>query len=206
VSTRVHLSGVAVFVMLATVLSVGSVWAAGGENPPQASCDGGPIMAQNPGDAPPAMGGPGMPGRPEMERQRRHLEQLRMLKLLEVLDLGDAQEQKFLDAFRKMRQAMKAADENKREVVDTLSQLLQAATHDDRQINRLVDSVVVLEGQKRETMTSFVTQARAILTAEQMGKLLVFQENFDYQLLERVREFRGQAGKGRHRQNQPDSM
>jgi len=141
-----------------------------------------------------------------MERQRRHLEQLRMLKLLEVLDLGDAQEQKFLDAFRKMRQAMKAADENKREVVDTLSQLLQAATHDDRQINRLVDSVVVLEGQKRETMTSFVTQARAILTAEQMGKLLVFQENFDYQLLERVREFRGQAGKGRHRQNQLDSM
>jgi hypothetical protein len=55
-------------------------------------------------------------------------------------------------------------------------------------------------------MSAFVTQARAVLTAEQMGKLLVFQENFDYQLLERVREFRERAGRGRHRQNDPDSM
>ena len=157
-------------------------------------------------DAPPMGGGmPQMRGRPDMERQRRHLEQLRLLKLLEVLDLGDNQEEPFLSAFQAMRKAQRALDEQKGELLGRLSLQIQSTSKDDRKVNALVDSVVSLEDQKRVAIRGFFDKARTILTAEQAGKLLVFQERFEYELLERVREFRGRNRMGRPVPEQSDS-
>ncbi len=157
-------------------------------------------------DAPPMGGGmPDMRGRPDMERQRRHLEQLRLLKLLEVLDLRDNQEEPFLSAFQAMRKAQRALDEQKGELIGRLSLQIQTSSKDDKKVNALVDSVVSIEDQKRAAMRGFFDKARTILTAEQAAKLLVFQERFEYELLERVREFREHNRMGRPVPEQSDS-
>lgn len=134
--------------------------------------------------------GPGSPDRQDMDRQRRHLEQLRMLKLLEVLDLKDSQEEPFLMAFRAMRKSQRELDEQKTKLLTRLSEIIQSPSRDDRKINALTDSVVAISDQKRAQAGAFLAKARTILTAEQTAKLLIFEERFEYELLERVREFR----------------
>lgn len=157
-------------------------------------------------DVPPMGGGMSdMRRRPDMERQRRHLEQLRLLKLLEVLDLRDNQEEPFLSAFRTMRKTQRTLDEQKGELLGRLSLQIQSSSKDDRRVNALVDSVVSLEDQKRVAIRAFFDKARTILTAEQAGKLLVFQERFEYELLERVREFREHNRMGRPGPERSDS-
>ncbi|MBI5266065.1 MAG: hypothetical protein HY851_02420 [candidate division Zixibacteria bacterium] len=134
--------------------------------------------------------GPGGPDRQEMERQRRHLEQLRMLKLLEVLDLKDSKEEPFLMAFRAMRKSQRDLDEQKKKLLARLSETIQSPSRDDRKINALTDSVVQISDQKRAQAGAFLAKARTILNAEQTAKLVIFEERFEYELLERVREFR----------------
>lgn len=146
-----------------------------------------------------AQQGPGGPGRmrgqqsgrgPESGPQRKHIEQLRMLKLLEMLDLNEDQEPEFLVAFKGMRKAMRELDERKGAVIEKLSAELKGTKPDDRKINNLVDSVLEIERSKRQAMQTFVETSRGILTPVQVGRLLVFTERFEYELLERVREFR----------------
>jgi Spy/CpxP family protein refolding chaperone len=133
----------------------------------------------------------GQPGRGPMDgAQRKHIEQLRMLKLLEVLDLNEDQEPKFLVAFKDMRKIMRELDDKKGAVIEKLSAELKDSKPDDRRINELVDNVLAIETSKRQAMQTFVETSRGILTPVQVGRLLVFTERFEYELLERVREFR----------------
>lgn len=135
--------------------------------------------------------GPGM--RPPMDSgvQRKHIEQLRMLKLLEVLDLNEDQEPKFLMAFKGLRKRMRELDDGKQRIIEKLSEELKSNKPEARRINALVDSTLAIESGKRESMEKFVETSRGILSPVQVGRLLVFTERFEYELLERVREFRG---------------
>ena len=123
--------------------------------------------------------------------QRKHIEQLRLLKLLEVLDLNEDQEPTFLMAFKGLRKQLREFDEGKQAVIEKLSEELKLTKPETRRINKLVDSLLAIESGKRESMRRFVGTSRGILTPVQVGRLLVFTERFEYELLERVREFRG---------------
>jgi Spy/CpxP family protein refolding chaperone len=165
------------------------------------------ILAQQEPGMPGRMRGPGMMPPMDSGVQRKHIEQLRLLKMLEVLDLTEDHEPQFLMAFKGMRKAMRNLDESKQTIIRRLSKELKAEKPDTRQINNLVDSVLMIEAHKRESMQKFVDSSRAILTPIQIGRLLVFTERFEFELLERVREFRErQAPKGPGPGNIEDSQ
>lgn len=130
--------------------------------------------------------------RKEMEQggQRKHIEQLRLLKLLEVLDLTEEQQPKFMSAFTGMRKNLRELDDRKSAVIELLSEELKSSKPDDRKINGMVDSVLRVEADKRRTIRTFVDDMRVTLTPVQIGRLIVFTERFEFELLERVREFR----------------
>lgn len=156
------------------------------------------VLAQNEPGMPGRMRGPGM--RPPMDSgvQRRHIEQLRLLKLLEVLDLSDDQEPQFLMAFKAMRKTMRELDDRKRKIVDRLSNELRSDKPDDKTVNSMVDTLLAGETRRGETLRGFVESMRATLKPAQVGRLVVFTEKFEFELLERVREFRErQAPRGR---------
>jgi hypothetical protein len=162
------------------------------------------IFAQQGPGGPGRRRGPGM--RPPMDTgvQRKHIEQLRMLKLLEVLDLNEEQEPKFLMAFKGLRKQMRELDDRKQGVIEKLSEELKSTRPENRRINLLVDSVLAIESGKRESMQKFVETSRGILSPVQVGRLLVFTERFEYELLERVREFRGRIAPAGQAPGEPD--
>jgi len=144
-------------------------------------------------DAPPA---PDAPERPM--KNRRHVEQFRMLKLLELLELGEDQEVDFLIAFKADRARRGEIHEARETLVTELADGLREGTIQDDRIFQLANEMEQLKAAYGEAAQQFLYVSRKILTPAQFGRLVVFQERFEFELLDKIRSFRdrrgGQAG------------
>jgi Spy/CpxP family protein refolding chaperone len=120
----------------------------------------------------------------------RYLEQFRMLRLLELLDLADDQEVEFITRFHSLRRSIRQLDQQKEKHLADMSSGLKTGKISDEEINKHVDELLKLEELKRQKMMDFISEARNILTPQQLGRFMVFQERFEFELLDKVRAFR----------------
>ena len=130
-------------------------------------------------------GGPGMMGGP----RRKHLEQFRMLKLLEFLDLTDEQEIPFLTRYRELDQAHDSLRQVRMGYIEQLARQVEEGGVSEAKINQLIDKVRETERQKINIDQNFLNDARNILTPEQVARLVVFQDRFEFEMLRQVGEF-----------------
>ena len=154
------------------------------------------ILCQAESSDDPAKGPPGMMGRRPFSQGRgegKHLEQFRMLKLLELLDLGEDQEVAFITSFRSYRRALRQLDEQKGKLLAELAGGLKDNTVSEREIDRHIGEIMRLEQERRQRMDDFLNEARRVLTPQQTGKFVIFQERFELELLDKVRAFREQG-------------
>jgi hypothetical protein len=152
------------------------------------------LFAQGPGGEEMMRHGMGqhMPGQ-HME-QRKHLEQLRILKMLELLNLTKEQEVPFLTAFNRMREELRGLEEQANLLIDSLAAALQPGNADEHRLRSLIGRIKDIDRRKHERLMSFVDQSETMLTAEQVGKLMIFQRRFEMELLEQVGRFRRGMG------------
>jgi len=120
----------------------------------------------------------------------KNIENLRLLKLLEVLDLNDEQNDLFISAFSKFRRDSRLIREKVESEIAFLAEYMKQAGRSDDVILEKVDSIVVMKENLEKERTKFFEKIKDILTAEQLGKMMVFQERFERELLEQVRGFR----------------
>lgn len=210
-------------VVVAFLTLCGFTWAGDGSNPPGVADDqaaleqeppvwhgiyGDPIFGQVPGD-----GKPGSPhsieARREFEKQmqeagrnqqkrRKHLEQFRLLKLLELLDLDESQELRFMKSFTSIRREFRKVGDEKKESLDLLASGLHAEDIADNEIYELLDKIVQAEQEKRMIFERYLEESKSFLSAQQIAKLVIFHERFEYELLEKVRQFRDRPGAPDH--------
>ena len=131
-------------------------------------------------------------------KRRKHLEQFRLLKLLELLDLDESQELQFMKSFTSIRRELRKVGDEKKEALDRLASGLHAGDMADKEIYDLLDKIVQVEHQKRMIFDHFLEESRSFLTAQQIAKLVIFHERFEYELLEKVRQFRDRPGAPDH--------
>lgn len=151
------------------------------------------VDAPPPDDAPPPMFGGGR-WRPGFDGPPRQFERFRKKKMVEFLKLNDDQEEKFLEMvdsqrdrrFEWMREYMAA--------IDSLSAGLRSGDLPDSEIDRFARKIDELDGIKLEMTRTFHDEARSILSAEQFGKMLVFEIRFESQVLGKINEFRNRRG------------
>jgi hypothetical protein len=140
-------------------------------------------------------GGP--PSSPEAEeRRRRHMEQFRTLKLLELLNLNEDQEVEFLVMFRSVRRDLQDLELRKDTLLEQLAAGIREGNLSDGEIDGLIDAILKVEDDRREAYGRFLDEARGMLTAEQVGKVVIFHERFELELLKAVRGFRERHGGG----------
>lgn len=132
-----------------------------------------------------------MAGKPGKRRQqRKHIEQLRMLKMLELLDLDKDQEIGFLTGYNDLRRSIRRIDEARMKLLTELGNKLHDESGADKEIRKLVEQVDANRVQKQKVVTEFFDLASSMLTVRQLGKLMMFNEHFERELLDRVRVFR----------------
>lgn len=120
----------------------------------------------------------------------KHIEQFRVLKLLELLDLREDQELGFITIFHKMRRERRILHQRKMALVDELGKGLPEQTIADDEINRLIAEISELSEQENRVMQGFLREAKKTLSPSQLGRLVVFHERFEFELLEAIRAFR----------------
>lgn len=130
-------------------------------------------------------------GNPEKHGMHmKNLESLRLLKLLEVLDLDDNQNDRFISAFSKFRRNSKSIREQIDNEVTDLREYLGQEDRADNAILEKVDLIVRKREEIEQERKKFFERIKDILTPEQLGRMMVFQERFERELLEQVRGFR----------------
>lgn len=158
------------------------------------------LLAQMDNEPPPDM--PFPPDARQFDKSRgKYLEQLRILKLLELLNLNEDQDIEFMQLFRKHRMTVKENENEHNLKIAELSEGLKNESITDANIFRLTAEVEKNADARVVLEKSFLNESKKILSAEQFGKLVVFQERFERELLEQVRQFRNQErfghGQGR---------
>ena len=129
-----------------------------------------------------------------------------MLKMLEVLDLDEDQEIDLLVHFKAQRTRMRALRDTLTSVVTELADGLRAEELSSDEIYRFGEELGRLELAFMASRQQFRNGVRDLLTPEQYGRLLVFEERFDLELIESIRSFRDRrAPDDRGRQEYDDN-
>ncbi len=132
----------------------------------------------------------GFGGPDKMGMHKKNLENLRLLKLLEVLDLDEDQNDLFISAFSKFRKNSKEIREKVEGEINILAEYLKQENRSDNVILEKVDLIVSMKEEFEQERKRFFERVKDILTPEQLGRMMVFQERFERELLEQVRGFR----------------
>jgi len=140
-------------------------------------------------------------GRGDFEQRRKYLEQLRLLKLLETLNLTEEQETKFVASFRVLRRDLHGLERERAAILMELSAAVEKEQVTAATVDQYTGKLKDMELRRRERGQQFLSDMKPVLSPEQLAKFILFQERFELELLERVREFRGRMGTG---QSTPD--
>jgi len=151
-------------------------------------------LAQGEPEGKPAAGEGRGRGRGDFEQRRKYLEQLRLLKLLEMLNLTEDQETRFVASFRSLRRDLRGLERERAGVLMELSAAVDKEQVTAATVDQSTGKLKDLDMRRRERGQQFLTDMKKVLSPEQLGKFILFQERFELELLERVREFRGQMG------------
>lgn len=145
-----------------------------------------PVAQVDSGPVPESLAG--FPGPPH-GKTAANIENLRLLKLLETVDLSEAQSEQFLPVFYGFRKDMKEMLEERKRLVERIAEQVKSDASDD-ELNRSIQQLLDLKNGIERRRDGFLGECRAILSTKQLARLVIFQEQFERDLLESLREFR----------------
>lgn len=125
----------------------------------------------------------------QMYQQQKHIEQFRMFELLKLMDLDEDQEIAFLTAYKHMRQEHEGIEQVRQEALTRLQEALRAEPIPEDVIETHVQRVLTLKRDKEELLDRFVDELGGFLTTAQVGRFVLFQERFEFELLKQLRGF-----------------
>ncbi|MEA2031365.1 MAG: hypothetical protein U9N55_07210 [candidate division Zixibacteria bacterium] len=136
--------------------------------------------------------------RPKHQSLQRHkyIEQLRLLKLLELLDLPPNQETEFIVSFRRYRKTQLKLHADRTDIVDKLALGLRDKSLPQNEVYQLVSKIEKNAEDCLKQNENFLDQARGTLNVWQYGKLAVFLNRFERELLESVKAFHDRPRRG----------
>ncbi len=131
----------------------------------------------------------------EIERARRQVETLYVLRLSETLALNPEQSAQMATIVRKAHEARRGLLEERRQTLQDLSTLLAVGAGADRIKPRLVqwEQNEARLGRWRQTLFQDLSR---ILSVEQQGRFVLFDENFNTEVRNAVQEVQGSGPAG----------
>jgi len=130
--------------------------------------------------------GQGLGGPPPQERRER-LQDLAVWKLLEVLDLSREQTDKFLPALREMqKQEAQLQEQGMRLLQELERNMTQGGS--EKEIREIIGQLRMIGKQGEAVRERFFSQAESILSTQQLGRLVLFQDRFEKRMREMMKQ------------------
>ncbi|MDH4222080.1 MAG: hypothetical protein OEV55_00925 [candidate division Zixibacteria bacterium] len=129
------------------------------------------------------------------ERIREEIETIKMWKMLEVLDLSGEQSDKFLPAWKEVRDAHKVFKDKREDLLRELEfTLREEQKGKEKKITEILDQLQADKSKLEKTQEKLERITKEVLSLEQQAKLLVFEEKFERRMMEMIRKYRGNRG------------
>jgi len=127
------------------------------------------------------------------DKMMANIENLRMMKLLETVDLSEEQSEKFIPLFYDFRKDVKALIDNRNDLVDSIKAMVVDSVP-GYQIKEKLAELKENRARFNDRQNEFISDCEKILTIPQLARLVIFQERFEREMLESLREFRRHGG------------
>lgn len=138
------------------------------------------------------------PGRPGDQRPFERIEQLRKVRLIEMLEMNEEQSIRFFARMNEHDTARRDLMKEKGEALDRIERLVRNKA-EDKEFEQAFADVVSVEERLIAEQRRFFAGLTDILSAQQRGKMLLFERRFEKELREAMRE-----AQRRRRQPEPE--
>jgi Spy/CpxP family protein refolding chaperone len=118
------------------------------------------------------------------------IETMRIWRMTEALDLTEEQVSKFFPRLKDLEKIREGHQRERHSILREINNLLENGEVGERDLK---ERIAALESEERrfvEERERLRTELRSILTIEQQARFLVFQEEFERELREMIREAR----------------
>ncbi len=132
-----------------------------------------------------------IPPRDRFER----LQQLKKLRLMEVLGLAEEESVRFFARYNKFENELRDLESQRNGVIDDLEAALKRGEKAEV-YQRGFDQLEALGKKVADARLQFYEDAKKLLTAEQVAKLIVFERNFNRDLREMIQEVQRERRRG----------
>jgi len=117
--------------------------------------------------------------RPERMKPMQKMEELKKIKLIEILEMNEETSIKFFTRRSEHMRRMDDLNKVNKEKMDQLDEMLNNQEEKSGQIlKKTIDDYMQIQDNIMLERQNFIKSASEILTIEQFGKLLVFEEKF----------------------------
>ena len=139
------------------------------------------------------------PGRMSEQRPFERIEQWKKVRLIEMLDLKEEQSVRFFARLNEHENVKRELMKDKGEALDKIERLVRNHA-DEKEFDKVFPEVAAADARIAEEGRKFFDGLADILSAEQRGKLLLFERHFERELREAMREAQQRR---RHRMEEP---
>lgn len=130
----------------------------------------------------------------ERQRRRSYFEQFRVRKIQEFLELSEDQKEAFIKSFRQLRKEMVMAHKSRQELMKQLKKAIRKSGSSESQIYEIFAGIKLSRETEEQIRSRFMDRSKTLLSARQFGMLVLFQEQFDAQILGKLGERRRTRG------------
>ena len=117
--------------------------------------------------------------RHERMKPMQKMEELRKIKLIEILQMNEETSVKFFTRRYEHMKRIENLNQTGKEKMDQIDELLTGQKENsDQVLKKAIDEYLQIQENIMRERQNFLKSATEILTIEQMGKLVVFEEKF----------------------------
>lgn len=117
--------------------------------------------------------------RHERMKPMQKMEELRKIKLIEILQMNEETSVKFFTRRYEHMKRIENLNQTGKEKMDQIDELLtEQKENSDQVLKKAIDGYLQIQENIMRERQNFLKSATEILTIEQMGKLVVFEEKF----------------------------
>ncbi len=138
----------------------------------------------------------------EMKEEDPHklIEAIKIWKISEFLDLDEDQMIAFFPKLKKIEKHRRESFKERRSLLDKLKKQLDKSQSDEK-IKKTIDEVITFDREAKEREQELREEIMSVLTVTQQAKLLIFEERFEREIRNIIKEMRKERMGPEHRKD-----
>jgi hypothetical protein len=126
---------------------------------------------------------------PDVENPHKMIETIKLWKIIDFLDLDEEQVATFLPRLKKIEKHRRDTHKERRELLKRLWQLVEE-DESDTEIKKAIKEVLTFDREMKNKEEELREDVLSVLSVKQQAKLLVFEERFEEEIRNIIKELR----------------